>query len=170
MPQFIPVTLNDFEKQFNVPSKKDLTKRAFELVQPKGFEAYYNCTLKENNTGSLTLKVYTSIAADREAARDVGEDAIRIVILWVDKAGWCKAIGEKPKRVYRSGGTNSTAKDVIERAFTRAKEVAKEAMTVEMCCKCGRPMVERKGKNGFFLGCIGFVKQVCSNTKAMNVK
>ena len=165
MAQFIPVTLDDFEAEFNIPSKRNPTQRAFELFRPSNAEAYYQCILRENKTGTLVIKIYTSIAADRNKARGVGEDAIRIAVVWNDNDNWSKAIGEKPKRIYRSGSETSTAKDVVGRAFKRAKEVALEAMATITCNKCGRPMVERKGKNGNFLGCIGFTKNVCNNTK-----
>lgn len=168
MTQFIPVTIEDFEKQFNVPSKRDPLRRAFNLIRPEGSEAYYECTLRESNAGSLIIKVYTSVAADRNKARNVGEDAIRIAVIWNDKDGWSKPIGEKPKRIYRAGSANSTAEDVIKRAFVRSKEVALKAMLTLNCNQCGRPMVERKGKNGNFLGCIGFSKKVCNNTRNIN--
>lgn len=163
--QFIPVTLEDFEKQFNIPSKKNPDERAFNLIRPQGSEAYYECLLRETNTGKLTLKVYTSIRSDRNKARDVGEDAIRLVVLWTDNLGWSKPIGEKPKRIYRSGGINSTAYDVVGRAFKRSREIAVEAMGI-IICSCGRPMMIRKSKSGSeFLGCIGFAKNVCKGTR-----
>lgn len=167
MAQFIPVSLEDFENVFNIPSKKNPTKRAFELIRPPDSEIYYQCFLKESIQGSLLIKIYTSIAANNKEARGVGEDAIRIAVVWNDKTNWSKAIGNKPKRIYRSGSDTSTAKDVVNRAFKRAKEIAIEAMGTIMCNACGRPMVIRKGKNGDFLGCIGFSKNVCSNTRSI---
>lgn len=165
MTRFIDVSLDDFEAQFNVPHKRDPNRRAFNLIKPEGMEAYYECTLRESSAGSLVIKVYTSVASDRKKARGVGEDAIRIAVIWNDKEGWTKAIGEKPKRVYRSGSETSTAKDVVERTFNRTKEVASETVGIIICERCGRPMVKREGKNGPFLGCIGFTKKVCSNTR-----
>ena len=162
--QFISVTIQDFEEQFNVPSKRNQTQRAFNLIRPEGSEAYYECILRQNTTGQLSIKVYTSVRSDRNKARGVGEDAIRIVILWSDKLGWDKPVGEKPKRIHRSGGVNATAHDVVERAFNRAKEIATEAMKLPVC-SCGRPMVIREGKSGKFLGCIGFAKKVCNGTR-----
>lgn len=164
--QFIPVTLENFEEQFNIPSKKNPEQRAFNLIRPQGSEAYYECKLKETKAGQLILKVYTSIRSDKNKARDVGEDAIRIVVLWADISGWNKPIGEKSKRIYRSGGINSTAYDVIERAFKRSKEIAIEAMRITICY-CGRPMIVRKGINGDFLGCIGYSKNVCKGTRSI---
>ena len=163
--QFIPVTIEDFEQQFNIPSKKNPAERAFNLIRPSGSEAYYECSLRETSAGKLSIKVYTSVRSDRNKARGVGEDAIRIVVLWTDKLNWNKPIGEKPKRIHRSGGANSTAHDVVERAFNRAKEIATEAMAINIC-HCGRPMVIRESKDGRkFLGCIGFSKKICSGTK-----
>lgn len=164
--QFIPVTIEDFENQFNIPSKRDPSTRAFNLIRPDGFEAYYHCQLRKTSAGSLSIKIYTSVQSDRNKARAVGEDAIRIVVLWEDNQGWNKPIGSKPKRIYRSGGANSTAKDVVERCFNRAKEVATEAMG-NIICSCCRPMVLRESAHGKFLGCIGYHKKICNNTRQL---
>lgn len=162
--QYIPVSLEDFEEQFNIPSKKNPTERAFNLIRPQNSEAYYECVLRKTNAGQLAIKVYTSVQYDKTKARGVGEDAIRIVVIWTDNLGWERPFGDKAKRIYRSGGLNATAKDVVERALNRAKEVATEAMKSTIC-HCGRPMVIRDSKNGKFLSCIGFVKKACNGTK-----
>lgn len=164
--QYIPISIEDFEQLFNISSKTNPSERAFNLVHPRASELYYECILRKNSTGKLVLKVYTSIQADKTKARGVGEDAIRIVVLWQDNLGWERSFGDKAKRIYRSGGEGSTAKDVIERTFKRAKEVASEAMKHNIC-HCGRPMVIRDGKNGKFWSCIGFMKQACNGTKSI---
>lgn len=158
---FINVSLADFEAQFNVPSKRDPSKRAFELVQPAKSEIYYECVLRQTNMGQLVVRVYTSVAAESQSARGNGQDAIRIVNVWIDNNGWQKPIGEKQKRVNRSGGATSTAYSVVFRAMERAREAAKEAMDFPVCNKCGRIKVPRVSKFGEFFGCIGFQKEGC---------
>lgn len=160
---FIPVKLEDFEAAFGLPSKKDPTKRAFDLIKPDGQEAYYECCLRQNNVGKLVVRVYTSVRSDRQKARECGEDAIRIAIVWLDNDGWSSGVGNKPARVYRSGGAGATAKDIINRAFDRTKKVSIEAMKFPIC-NCGRIMVNRKSKHGEFYGCIGFGNSNCSFT------
>lgn len=166
--EYIQVTLDDFEEQFNILSKKEPTKRAFELFRPKGQEAYYVCKLHEAKEGTLLIKVYTSISSDRRKARNVGEDAIRIVLGWEDPDGWFRCI-DKGKRVFRSGGKNATAHDVIKRTIDRAREMAKDAIgeqhKIKKCKACSRPMVLREGSNGLFYGCLGFAKnKACTAT------
>lgn len=161
---FIPVRLEDFELRFNIPHKKDLNRRAFELIRPEGAEAYYECILRETGQGKLCVKVYTSIRSDRKTSRDCGEDAIRIVIVWKDKSGWEKPIGKKPARVYRAARPGSSADVIVVRALDRARTVSGEAMSLPIC-ECGRPMALREGPSGKFYGCIGFVEKVCSKTR-----
>jgi hypothetical protein len=155
--KYIPVTISDFEKHFGCPSKKNPAERAFFLNQPRGEEAFYACKLKDSVVGELWIKVYTSIKSGNSVARNVGEDAIRVCVVWQDATGWSCSVGEKPARVYRAGGSGSTANDVVLRAFNRAREVALEAVKVAPCCpRCSRPMSLRNGSNGSFWGCIGF--------------
>lgn len=169
--EYIQVTLDDFEEQFNVPHKKDPSKRAFDLFRPEGQEAYYLCKLSESKTGTLYLKVFTSIRSDRRKARAVGQDAIRIVLAWQDKDGWFKCL-HKGKRVFRSGGKGATAHTVVKRTIDRAREVALGVFTsneLKECPKCSRPMVIRKGYNGEFYGCIGYAKdKTCTCTMEMS--
>ena len=155
--KFISVSIEDFEAQFNVPNKKKPGERAFFLNSPQGQEAFYACKLKESKAGELWLKVYTSVKSGGTVARSCGDDAIRICMVWQDSNGWQAPVGEKPARVYRAGGKNATAKDVVKRAFDRAKEVAIEGVRVAPTCdRCGRPMCLKAGKHGEFWGCVGF--------------
>lgn len=146
-----------------MPHKQDPTKRAFELVSPEGEEAYYLCLLQAIQLGSLYVKVLTTIKTGQDRARDVGRDAIRCHLLWTDAAGWTACVG-KTNRTYRSGGKGTTANDVVLRALDKAREVAKSHMQLPLCPKCRRPMVERKGKNGPFLGCCAFKHNGCKGS------
>lgn len=151
---YIQVTLEDFEKQFSMPRKDDPATRAFQLFRPREAEAYYLCKLREEPTGVLYLKLLTSVGGDRQQARGVGEDAIRCCLYWKDEQGWEAGLG-KGSRVYRSGGEGKTAKDVVARALSRAREVAGNAR-MPRCPRCARPMALRDGKYGEFWGCVGF--------------
>lgn len=151
---YIQVTLADFEAQFNLPRKDDPHTRAFELVRPPEAEAYYLCKLREEACGVLYLKVLTSIRGDRQAARNVGEDAIRCCLYWKDEQGWEAGLGSAA-RVYRSGGEGKTARDVVARALKRARELAGNSR-LPRCPRCARPMVKRESKHGEFWGCIGW--------------
>lgn len=172
---YIQVTLDDFEKQFGVKSKKDPNKRAFELFRPEGAEAYYLCKLFELETGTLFVKILTSIRSDRRKARGVGEDAIRIMLAWEDNEDengnkWFKCL-DKGKRVFRSGGTHSTANDVIKRTINRAREMATGAQRIKKCPNCYRPMVPRQGPTGWFYGCIGYANnKICTQTLDMSIE
>lgn len=164
--QFINVSIQDLEAHFGCPRKDNPDVRAFDLIRPDGEEAYYLCKLRETDLGTLYVKVLTSVKSDRNKARGCGEDAIRIFLLWEDKDGWTACVG-KTKRVNRAGGQGKTADDVAKRAIDRARDVARSQVQLPWCKKCGRPLVERKVKNGpragrTFLGCSAYAKTKCS--------
>lgn len=160
---FIQVTLQDFERHFSMPHKKDPSKRAFELVQPAGEEAYYLCVLRTSDLGTLYVKVLTTVKSGCSRARQVGRDAIRCYLLWKDREGWSTCVG-KTNRTYRSGGQGATADDVVLRALDKVREVARNHVHLSKCPRCGRPMVERNGKNGSFLGCCAFRSTGCKGS------
>jgi hypothetical protein len=162
MPKFIPISIQDFENNgFSNPSKIDNSKRAFELIKPESGEIYYQSILRETFSGKLVIRVYTSVKSGKQAARGVGEDAIRITAVWLDK-DWEAPVFPKSPRVYRSGGEGSTAKDIVDRALNRAREVAKEVIKLPLCPKCNRVLIKRESKTGnIFYGCIGFKKEKC---------
>jgi hypothetical protein len=168
--KFIPITIADFEKQFGIPSKKNPSERAFFLNQPAGQEAFYACKLKESPVGELWVKIYTSVKSGNSVSRNVGEDAIRIAVVWHDTMGWSCPVGEKPARVYRAGGEGATADDIVKRALNRAREVSIEAVKVAPSCpRCGRPMAIRSGSKGEFWGCVGFGEKRANCRGTINV-
>lgn len=102
---------------------------------------------KRVNQGNwpLSLRVYTGIA--HGASRDVGEDAMRVVLVMRKQDGnIVKLAGSK--RVHRVEGWRKNLKARIE-GWT-------ELMPKQVCPKCGMPLLPRKGRNGTFLGCAGF--------------
>lgn len=160
---FISVTLDDFEAQFNMPHKRDPNRRAFELTRPNNAEAYYTCIIREDNMGTLMLRVLTTCAAGHRKARGVGQDAIRCHLVWRDANGWEAVVG-KTNRTYRSGGADSTASDIVKRTLDKCRIVAKESL--RRCPKCGRPMMLRKVKSTDkeFWGCCAFKDEGCKGS------
>lgn len=164
---YIQPTIGDFEKVFGKAGKAG--KKAFALHAPNESEAYYLCTLKEYPTkGRVCIKVFTSIAPGRESARDVGRDAIRVCLIWLDNDGWQKGLGRK-KRVNRAAGSGKTARDIVKRALDRARDVAKSRGHLPTCGCCGRPMVLRLANKSdkVFYGCIAWrpYNEGCNGTK-----
>jgi hypothetical protein len=157
---YVQPTLMDFEEVFGTIAHKRTGEPAFELTRPADSEAYYTCRLRENEAGSLVVRVYTSVAARQGAARDCGEDAIRCALVWLDAEGWARPLG-KGTRVNRCGGQGATARSVVERALERAREVARCRGALPACPVCGRPMAVRvAAKTGkAFYGCIAWKPQ-----------
>jgi hypothetical protein len=154
---YIQPTLEDFANVFGKIKNKHTGAPMFELVRPESSEAYYLGKVRETTAGVLCVKVLTSVAAHHNGARDCGKDAIRAVLYWVDRDGWQKGLG-KERRVNRSGGQGKTAKDIVERALERARDVIKMRGSMPACSICQRPMIIRVSRDGekAFYGCIGW--------------
>jgi hypothetical protein len=93
----------------------------------------------------LSVRVYSSITERLGGARDVGEDAIRVVV-WAVKN---KVLVASEKRVHRVRGWRTNLADRIAR-----DEVA--------ACACGGYWVKRTGKYGESYVCSGY--PVCKRT------
>lgn len=103
----------------------------------------------------LSVRVYSSITEQLGGARDVGEDAIRVVVWAIES----KVIVASEKRVHRVRGWRSNLGDRIARAILRIErdEIAS--------CACGGYWVKRTGKYGEFYGCSDY--PVCRRTKKL---
>lgn len=89
------------------------------LEDTRGLELVYSRT--HHKCSHMRVEVFTSIAGNDDAARGLGEDAIRIVGIYksVDPNGRpFVSVVHKSKRVHRSG----TLKGVIDRTLVRARE------------------------------------------------
>lgn len=98
------------------------------------------------------IKVYSSIPAGEEYAREVGEDSIRVTAVYrkgMDAASGEKAILPKDAYVCRTRGWRGTLLDRIEKACG-------EIMARPVCPDCGTTTVERQGKFGVFHGCVRY--------------
>lgn len=100
----------------------------------------------------LTLRVFTGIEVHSGHSRGVGEDAIRVhLFLRIPPTKH----GEQPRIIPISGSrrvnrVGNWRKNLEER-------IAKwDDFPKHKCEKCGLPMTSRKGKNGAFLGCVGY--------------
>lgn len=162
--RFIPITIQDFEKHFSVTKNG---QRVFTLARPPASEAYYYYVHDTRpGLGRLVLKVLTTLAPGQSSARDCGKDAIRCYLLWQDENGWETVVG-KTNRTYRSGGSQATPDDVIQRTLAKCRATLKE--TLKACPDCGRPMFLREVKRGErkgqkFWGCCGWHKEGCKGS------
>lgn len=163
--KYIQLTLHDFDQVFGSAGKNG--KKAFALFTPATTEAYYLCTLKETKAGCLCVHVLTSISARHQGARAVGQDAIRVCLVWKDADGWERGLG-KEKRINRCGGQGKTGRDIVERALERARDLVRNKGSMPACKLCNRPMMLRVSNSGekVFYGCIGWKRESkgCSGT------
>jgi len=107
--------------------------------------------------GAYALKVYSSITLGG-GARDVGADAIRVVLFVNTPAGmrpmW------KAARVYRTQGWRENLQQRIDEGLLRGCD----GRDYE-CPECGAPMILREGKRGPFWGCTMFPVTQCTYTE-----
>lgn len=102
----------------------------------------------------VRVRVYTSVAMgeDGSATRRVGEDAGRVVLVATgsNRPVW------KSKRVHRTKG-------FLDNLLERCREAYRAASSLKKCPECLGYMVERRGRNGKFLGCLRYPE--CRGTR-----
>ena len=122
-----------------------------ELLEGRGFKEIFIDGTREITYGKIVgkntcLRVYTSVVPIDGESRGVGEDAIRVSLVYRKKDGTITGIGSDTK-VYR-----------IQTWVTNLmKRLDKwETLIGPNCKKCGLPMRKCEGKYGEFWGCIGY--------------
>lgn len=134
MAEYVNITKEEMEEV--------LSPQGFKQVSlPSTIELVYGKRVDVDGL-MLTLRIYSSINPDGNA-RDVGEDAIRCMVMWRKEDGDVKKIGTT-KRVNRVGGWRKNLQSRIDKL---------EDLVGPICTTCKSPMVERKGTNNSFWGC-----------------
>lgn len=152
--QYYPIKVSEMAAFMkNYPGFKIITlPGTVELVYAKGFSR-----VVPNPNGyiiPLSLRVYTSLTL--QGARDVGDDAIRVVV-----CAKYRINKDKPDIGVFPVGTSK----YIQRITTWEKNLAARLDSWEdmmtYCPQCGAPCVKREPKNGQkwqpFFGCIRYV-------------
>lgn len=117
----------------------------------------------------IEIVILTSIINGESSCRDVGQDAIRVLLIYTDADGNGKEIVLDKKNIHRAVGKNGSAKDIVNRALSAARELWKTVRVFKRCNLCGRPMVIKKGKIGPFYGCLGFTIVRCKGTASLKI-
>jgi len=103
----------------------------------------------------FAIRVYTTITDQADAAREVGTDAIRVVLIHLNtgKPVWAAT------RVHRTQGWR-------EKTRERMREAWVAVSGLKRCPQCARPMVLRrtKDKSRQFYGCVGYPE--CKGTQS----
>lgn len=102
----------------------------------------------------IVIKIYSTIDVRSNVSRTIGTDAIRTVALYKNKQLFYKAT--KTLRL-------KTWQDNLE---AKLREIMDKIITVPICPVCGTMMIQRKGRNGLFWGCINY--PTC--TKTFNIR
>lgn len=115
-----------------------------------------------------TVRVYTTLAAGADVARDCGEDAVRLLV-GVQQGQRFKSI-DKPRKMLRTAPQGGMEQHERVRAFLdRLTEALRQAYAtaakVPLCPHCNSVMAVRKAKrdNREFYGCLNFPE--CRGTR-----
>lgn len=108
--------------------------------------------------GKYILRVYSSIVQSQNASRDKGADAIRVVLFVAGDTNFYPV--SDLARVYR---TTNWMKNLALRII-EGQEIGCYGRNWQ-CKNCGSPMLRRKGRAGFFLGCTKFSSTGCRYTE-----
>ena len=128
----------------------------------------------KGRTFPYAVRVYSSIAGGK--SRDVGEDAIRVVLINLDSGYPVKIMGEgrnnrskKSKagsRIYRTAPTGIPAEKRVEALLERLRDRCRDYfyhIVMNPCPKCGSALALRGGSNGDFYGCTNYPD--CTHTQ-----
>lgn len=131
--------------------------RGFDAIKIDGtHEVVFAKTVPEK--ADLEIRVFTSIDG-RGEARDVGDDAIRVVIY---SPKYKRGVGSDA-RVYRVKGWGENLDNRLFSIFEQART------GLALCPACGAYMLERSGKNGRpFFGCVTY--PACKGTVSIAPK
>jgi hypothetical protein len=103
------------------------------------------------------VKVFTTLSAGASEVRECGADAIRVIPgALIDETFKPLSGGVKVLRTAPRGEHRARVAFFLGRLKGIIRQAYKEAGSARACPVCGSVMVERKGRNGAFLGCSGF--------------
>ena len=136
MAEFTPLTQSDLDEF--------LGPQGFKAIPVEGVRELVYAKRADADGLALSLRVYTGVNPDGRS-RDVGEDAMRVVLFWRRPDGEIVKCATS-KRVHRVKGWRSNLQDRIDNT------------KVEKRCECGAPMIRRKRKadKREFFGCSTF--------------
>ncbi len=95
----------------------------------------------QNMPAGMVVAIYTTVEGDGASAtvRGVGEDAIRVVLLYTAADGTERGLATAT-RVHRTGQIPA----IVERTLERARECYSKGKHVARCSKCGAPLFTAK--------------------------
>lgn len=142
------LAIDTFFKDINSKKKNTMWTQ---IYPEKTFEAVYAATINER----FELRIYTSVSINTNTSREVGKDAIRIIIYDIiyDK------VFKTTSRINRNG-------NIFEKIKIKGSALWKSFNPDDYICpKCNAPLVFKKSVNGKFLGCSKYRVTGCKGTK-----
>jgi hypothetical protein len=124
--------LKDFDAKEDSKAMSPREQENHRIVD-QGLGFYWSVRPHWDKLGDVICRVYTSATTSTDATRGVGEDAIRVCLLFRYPDGHVRGIGHE-QRVYRTG----TVEGVMRRLSGRIEE-AEGSCGEDSCPKCGLP-------------------------------
>ena len=130
---YTEITYQEFQR---VMTDQGFQINTFDLSGEYVFDRYV-----EYKGASFIVRVYSSVDKRYNKTRNVGTDAIRVVIL--NAAGYMMRGNKRVNRV-------ETWKENLQKRLDNWIGVA------DLCPQCGMPLQNKKGRWGNFIGCSAF--------------
>lgn len=156
-PRFVEVPSDRFQETLDAIGTAVVAKGGTAVWTTSGRERVWELRLPQRSSAFVRMiRVFTSMAVGADVARDCGEDAVRVVVGFESERGF-KPV-EKGQKVLRTApqGAADRAGVFLERLRDNLRAAYTRAGQIRPCPSCGRPMAERAGKTGSFMGCTGF--------------
>jgi len=149
-----------------------MTEMGFHRVRIEGTSelVYERPIVLRGTVTDYTIRIYSSVFGGH--TRDVGEDAIRVLVMNNKTSRPVRLHGEKKghktgKRINRTAPTNLIESERVAALLGRVRDRCAEFWVLvrdNRCPKCGSVMALRKGKHGEFKGCTNYPE--CTHTEA----
>jgi len=157
-PRFVDVPADRLQESLDVIGNLVEARGGSSRWTSSGRERVWELTLPPNGTARI-IRVFTSMAIGATAVRDCGKDAVRVVVGFgdPDKGGDFRPL-EKGQKILRTAPRDAEDRVgvFLERLRDQLRKAWVRANRIKACPDCGKPMAQRKGRNGPFLGCTGY--------------
>lgn len=143
---FVIFTKSQFERGlYKMKSKNTDIIFVKSLLEKNINEYIYILDIKNKD---MKIKIWSTVDTKTERSREKGEDTIKVALVYSK---------DMTKILYQTHNTKRT--DNWESNLTnKINEVLDIAKNIKRCEKCSSPMIKKKGKYGYFYGCINFPK------------
>lgn len=160
--RFVAVPADRLEAELEAIGAAVVTRGGSSAWRVQGRERVFDLTIPG---GSAQIRVFTTLPVGGSEVRDCGEDAVRVCVGALEGERFRPV--EKGIKILRTAprGAEDRVGVFLGRLRGALRDAYGRARQVTPCPRCGRPMAVRRGRNGDFLGCLGYPE--CKGTRPL---